>query len=627
MSVVLSILRLLVAIALAFVAGKLVSKLKLPSILGWLIAGMILGPYAFQLISADMRSAVWYSSTMNILQCAVGLMIGTELVWNKIKRSGRAIVITTLTQSLGTFLLVLLVFGIVFWIADVPLYLAFLFGGIALATAPAPALSIVREFKTKGPVTSTLIPMAALDDIVGCIVFFSTVAIVSGKLAAGDQPAYMIPLIVLMPLAIGVVAGLLAGVLLKKERNTPATLALLCVTILIASGIGFVCNTWMPGLNFMLIGMAFSATFSNMMTEKRLEQIMKDFNPILGIAMIIVILDLGAPLDYKAIFQGGAFISLCIGIYIIARACGKYFGAFFGAAATKSPKTVRNFLGFTLLPHSGVSLIFTGIAATMLGGADMMSGPDVASAKIIQGTIAAAAIINEIIAVIMAKKGFEWAGEFNKQGATDETEAGELPQPVITISRQHGSGGREVGRKLAEQLGIPFYDNELIERAAQSSPIDKSFFENAETSGIGNLQRHLSEGVRKGLTVEDQAFLHQAQIIQQVASEGSCVIVGRCADHVLKDRQNVIKAFIYADLESRKHRIVHIYQETDEKALENIQKTDKKREQYYNFYCGQKFGDAANYDICLDSSKTSIDKCVEILKDAYSSKLAVAVKG
>lgn len=98
-------------------------------------------------------------------------MIGTELVWNKIKTSGRSIIITTLTQSLGTFLLVSLVFGIVFWISQIPLYLAFLFGGIALATAPAPALSIVREFKTKGPVTSALIPMAALDDIVGCIVF------------------------------------------------------------------------------------------------------------------------------------------------------------------------------------------------------------------------------------------------------------------------------------------------------------------------------------------------------------------------------------------------------------------------------------------------------------------------
>lgn len=206
---------------------------------------------------------------------------------------------------------------------------------------------------------------------------------------------------------IGVVTGLLAGVVLKKERNTPMTLLLLGATILAASGAGFLCNSLLPQpvLNFMLIGMAFSATFSNMISEKRLEQIMKDLNPILGIAMIVVILNLGAPLDYHLILGAGLYTA----VYILSRACGKYFGAFFGAAITKSPKTVRNFLGFTLLPHSGVSLVFTGIAVGVL------SGPAPECAQIIQGTIAAAAVINEIIAVIMAKKGFEWAGEFNQE--------------------------------------------------------------------------------------------------------------------------------------------------------------------------------------------------------------------
>lgn len=164
-------IRLLAAVILAFLAGKLISKFKLPSILGWLIAGMVLGPHALSLMDHQILDAQWYQTIVHILECAVGLMIGTELVWSKIKRSGKAIVITTFTQSIGTFLFVSLVFGIVFYLQDIPLYLAFLFGGIALATAPAPALSIVREFKADGPVTNTLIPMAALDDIVGCIVF------------------------------------------------------------------------------------------------------------------------------------------------------------------------------------------------------------------------------------------------------------------------------------------------------------------------------------------------------------------------------------------------------------------------------------------------------------------------
>ena len=120
----LSILRLLAAILLAFLAGKFISKLKLPSILGWLIAGMILGPHALSLVNNELLNAVWYQNTMHILECAVGLMIGTELVWNKLKKSGRSIIVTTLTQSLGTFVLVSLIFGIVFYFSNIPLYLA-----------------------------------------------------------------------------------------------------------------------------------------------------------------------------------------------------------------------------------------------------------------------------------------------------------------------------------------------------------------------------------------------------------------------------------------------------------------------------------------------------------------------
>ena len=284
MQILADIVRLLLAIAIAIIAGKLISKLKLPAILGWLIAGMIMGPHALGLLGDALLDAAWFNTVESLLECIVGLMIGTELVWNKLKRSGRAIIITTLTQSVGTFLLVSLVFGIVFYISGIPVYLAFIFGGIALATAPAPALSIVREFKTSGPVTETLIPMAALDDIVGCVIFFSTIAIVAGNLSAGELPAYMIALMVVLPLVIGVVVGLLAGLVLKKERSTPVTMVLLIVMIVAASGVGFWFNNYVmpsPVLNFMLIGMAFSATFSNMVSEQRLEQIMDGFNPFL----------------------------------------------------------------------------------------------------------------------------------------------------------------------------------------------------------------------------------------------------------------------------------------------------------------------------------------------------------
>lgn len=397
-------LRWAVAVVIAFFIGKVVSKLKLPAILGWLISGMFLGPYALNLLPDTLINTTLYQIIIHVLECAVGFMIGTELVWKRLKAYGKALIITTLTQSLGTFMLVSGVFYVIFMLSHIPVYLAFLFGGIALATAPAPALSIVREFKTQGFVTKTLIPMAALDDMVGVAVFFTTIAVVARHISGNGMPLYMIPVMIMLPLLIGFITGFPAGKLLKKETSTLQTCIILIGMIMVTTAVGYFCNTYLmpsPLLNFMLMGMAFSATFSNMVTEERLQKIIADFNPLLGVAMIIVILNLGAPLDYHAILGAGFYTIVYIGV----RGLGKYFGARFGAKITGMPLTVQKYLGFTLLPHSGVSLVFTGIAVSIL------NAQAAECAVIIQGTIAAAAVLNEIIAVIAAKKGFEWAGE------------------------------------------------------------------------------------------------------------------------------------------------------------------------------------------------------------------------
>lgn len=396
----------LVTFLCAVIIGKLVSKVKLPAILGWLIAGMLLGPHALNILNQGIMDKEMYQVVVHIFECAVGLMIGTELVWKKIKAAGSQIMITTLTQSLGTFLVVSLVFGVCFYFMNIPLYLAFIFGGIALATAPAPALSIVREFRTSGPVTKTLIPMAALDDMIGVIVFFTVISIVSGRLSTGSMPSYMVFLIVLIPLVIGACVGYVSGLIMKKTKDTNKRFINLIIAILITGIIGIIVNDYFlpePIMNFMLMGMAYSTVIANMLNQDELTTLVKKFNPILSVSMILVILNLGAPLDYHLIFSAGMFTV----IYILTRAFGKYFGARFGATVTKCPETVKKYLGFTLLPHSGVSLVFTGIAVSTLASA----APE--CAKIIQGTIAAAAVINEIIAVIMAKKGFEWAKELN----------------------------------------------------------------------------------------------------------------------------------------------------------------------------------------------------------------------
>ena len=356
-----------------------------------------------------MLDSRWFQTLESLFECTFGLMIGTELIWKEMKKAGPQILVTTVTESLGTFLVVSLVFGTIFWLTDIPIYLAFMFGGIALATVPAPSLSVVNELKTDGPVTKTLIPMAALDDLVGALVFFLVIAFVSAHISSAGIPVPVVLFLVFLPAIIGGAAGFVTGKMLQHTKTLTSTLIVMLAMLLVSAGIGFAINSMLPTpvLNFMLIGMSFSTVFSNMITEEQLNGIMKVMNPVIGFSMVAVILNLAAPLDYHLIFNAGIYTA----IYIIARAIGKYTGAYFEAAVTHSPASVRKYLGFTLLPHSGVSLVFTGIAVSVL------SGPAPECAALIQGTIAAAAVINEIIAVFMAKKGFEWAGELHKAEA------------------------------------------------------------------------------------------------------------------------------------------------------------------------------------------------------------------
>lgn len=388
----------------AMACGKLISKVKLPAILGWLIAGIVFGPYLAEVVTLDITEALWYKVFIKFFECFAGVMIGQEIIFKKIARSGKQIIGITVVQSIGTFLVVSAVFSVVFLIADIPVYLAFIFGGIALATAPAPTLSIVNEYHTSGPVTKTLIPLAAIDDIIGVVVFFTVISIVSGKGGGSSTSLYAIAGMVLLPFVIGILTGLCSSFLMKRTKNSKVNLALLVAFLCVSVFCGLLIDRFLFQsfcLNYLLIGMAFSATVVNIVPEKELTEPLKLYSPLLNLSLVIVIVNLGMPLDYRLIAGAGLFTA----IYILSRAAGKIGGAYLGGKITKAEPTVTKYLGFTLLPHSGVSLVFTGIAVTTL------TAIDASLASIVSGTIVAAAIINEIIAVIVAKYAFQWAGE------------------------------------------------------------------------------------------------------------------------------------------------------------------------------------------------------------------------
>ena len=397
-------LRLFAVFCVALIVGKLVSKLRLPAILGWLIAGVVFGPYLTNIVTLEIMDALWYKITIKIFECFAGVMIGREIIFKKIAKSGKQIIGITFVQSIATFLLVSLVFALVFLCVDPPIYLAFIFGGIALATAPAPALSIVNEYHTDGPVTKTLIPLAAIDDVIGVIVFFTVISVVNVTMGGASVSAAAILGMIFLPFVVGVVTGGLGALVIRKIKNKYLNLALLVFFLALSITAGLFIDYFVYGsfsLNYLLIGMACSATFANFVDEKKMTEVFELYQPILFVSLIVVIINLGMPLDYRLIAGAGVFTA----VYILSRAAGKIGGAFLGGKITKAEKSVTKYLGFTLLPHSGVSLVFTGIAASTLAG----FAPELVS--VIQGTIVAAAIINELIAVIVAKFAFKWAGE------------------------------------------------------------------------------------------------------------------------------------------------------------------------------------------------------------------------
>ena len=186
---------------------------------------------------------------------------------------------------------------------------------------------------------------------------------------------------------------------------------------------------------------------------------------------------------------------------------------------------------------------------------------------------------------------------------------------VITISREYGSGGRMIGRKLAEKLGIHCYDADLIQRIVDKSGYSADYVkEEGESAAGGVFSTFLADRTR-GLTAQDNLWNVQCQVIAELADKESCVIVGRCADYILKDRDDVFSVFISAEPEARIKRITEIYGDTGQDPEKVIKDRDKRRSSYYQYYTELEWGKASNYGICLSSSGLGFEKCAEILYD------------
>lgn len=196
---------------------------------------------------------------------------------------------------------------------------------------------------------------------------------------------------------------------------------------------------------------------------------------------------------------------------------------------------------------------------------------------------------------------------------------------IITISREYGSGGRIIGQKLSEKLGIPFYDNELITLAAERSGINEEYFKEVDSMPKSSIILSLSvlspSTEVYGMPLNEKIFLTQSKVIREVAEEGPCVIVGRCADFVLENNPNVVNVFIHSSMTNRVKRVKEVYGDKAHDNVESyIKKIDRRRASYYSFFTDKSWGKANNYSLVLNSDQIGIDNCVDIIIDYINKK-------
>lgn len=200
---------------------------------------------------------------------------------------------------------------------------------------------------------------------------------------------------------------------------------------------------------------------------------------------------------------------------------------------------------------------------------------------------------------------------------------------IITLGRQLGSNGKIIGKTLAEQLGISFYDKALIAKAAKESGLSESLFDGLDEKPTHSLLYSLVMGIQssKGLYYQyndmlngDNVFKIQADVIKNISAEGPCIIVGRCADYILRKNPHLVKLFLYADSETRIKNLMSRDGMSEKEAASAVNKADKRRSNFYNFYTNNTWGDVNNYDLCLNTGTLSIDECVKTLADYIAKR-------
>ncbi|MBG9979897.1 cation:proton antiporter [Facklamia sp. DSM 111018] len=406
----------LLAVIMVYLGGKLVQKVNLPAILGWLLVGIIVGPYVTNILSQEIINQEWYQVLMIFVQVFVGMMLGKNIDFNRMKKSGKQMITLSLSEIFITFIVVSIAFGILFTIRGFPLILALVIGAVATATAPAPPISVTKEYDTEGPVTRTVISLTIFNAVFVTTLFFTGSAILqSTLLETSTSIITQLLTMLIIPIIYGAVMGMITAKVLKDDYPPQRNLLLYIIAIVLTICIAIFIDQTLykePAMMFLMMGIAFKTSFVNSMDDNIKTDLSKVEGRLHEIALLLLIINLCAPLNPNALINAGVGAVL----YTLIRMLGKWLGGYIPGKIMNLDQNVSKYIGITMFSHAGQGLVFAGV------GAKIVSFLNPAYGDYIMTIIPAAAIITEIIGILLSKKVYEWSGEMEVEYDHDEQE-------------------------------------------------------------------------------------------------------------------------------------------------------------------------------------------------------------
>lgn len=393
------LLSLGITFAIALLSTRFVKLLRLPNVTGYLLTGLIVGPYLLNIINQKELSAL--EALTSLALGFIAFSIGGEFKISNIKKIGGKIFLITLFQS--SLACILVDIGLI--AIGAPISLAITLGAIATATAPAATLMVIRQYKARGPVTETLLPVVALDDAIGLMIFSISFALAK-VIEDGDKititNAFLLPMLeIIASLVIGVVLGFLLSFAMKFFKSHANRLSLMIAAVFLGVGL---CEFIPFSLSSLLVCMMLGTTFTNVRNDSIiiLDGAEKWTPPLFLLFFVLS----GAELDFKVIPTVGL-----IGIvYLVCRSLGKYFGSYFGAVITKADKNVKKYLGFALLPQAGVAIGMAQMVSINMSG-------EIGSK--ITAVVLCATLIYELFGPVITKIALSKAGEIPQKNKVE----------------------------------------------------------------------------------------------------------------------------------------------------------------------------------------------------------------